>query len=428
MNYLKDIVFKNEGVLGMISCREMINLGSLSKLKIVAGKSGLDRVVRWVHFLDLPDVIPWVQGGELLIITGIGLNGETQKLTEMILGIIKKNLAGLIINVGPYIKEVPPEVIKVAEEANFPVFELPWEVKLIKVTQEICSYIVMKQTEARSINDFLEQLLLRPLEDSEGLIQRAAYYGYDLSKTYQVAIINPIRLAEFVQDQKVKEEKTLANLKVRFEEVVREVLAIADRKILTMVWMDNLILLMPYERKDTMSRQNIGILVQIVEKLAAKLPGLTVTAGLGGRFEKLHGARQSYIEANRVLHVATLKTSFSCPVSAYEQLGIYKLLFEIEPKKLTTYHQDVIEPLTDYDHKHHMDLVASLFVYFEENGNAAKAAKRLFVHRNTFDYRMKKIEEITGKDLNDPYDRLTLQLGVIIGKQLAAVMLSEELL
>ncbi|MBP2659918.1 MAG: transcriptional regulator, CdaR, partial [Firmicutes bacterium] len=47
-------------------------------------------------------------------------------------------------------------------------------------------------------------------------------------------------------------------------------------------------------------------------------------------------------------------------------------------------------------------------------------AKRLYVHRNTLDYRLKKIEEITGRSLDDPYDRLTLQLGVIVGKLLTS--------
>ena len=219
----------------MISCREIINLPSLAKLTIVAGKSGLDRLIRWVHFIDLPDVIPWVQGGELLIITGIGLNGNLDKLQDIMKGIIKKKLAGLIINVGPYIKEIPAEVINLAEQASFPVFTLPWEVKIIEVTKDICSHIVMKQTEERSIKDFLEQLLLFPLIDPEVLIQRAAYYGYDLAKPHQVVIISPARLAEYLQMQELKDEKALVAFKVRFENIVRDTLRLFDRKVLQML-------------------------------------------------------------------------------------------------------------------------------------------------------------------------------------------------
>ncbi len=400
----------------MISCREIINLPSLSKLSLVAGKSGLDRVVRWVHFIDLPDVIPWVQGGELLIITGIGLNGDIDKLQDIVRGSIKKKLAGLIINIGPYIKEVPAEVISLADQAGFAIFELPWEVKIIEVTREICSHIVMKHTEERSIKDFLEQLLLFPLADPEVLIQRAAYYGYDLAKPHQVAIISPTHLAEFLRAQKVKDEKDLVAFKVRFEHIVSDALNIHGKKVLQMLWADDIILLMPYESE---SEKNNGILRNILEKIAEKMSGLVATAALGGRFESLQDARKSYLQAIKVLRFTKLQAT-SSPIYAYEQLGIYKLLFEIEPDKLAVYYQEVIEPLNQYDRKNHMDLVHSLFVYLEENCNAAKTAKRLFVHRNTLDYRLKKIEKITNRSLDNPYERLTLQLGVIVGQQLAS--------
>ncbi len=401
----------------MISCREISNLPSLNKLTIIAGKSGVDRLVRWVHFLDLPDVIPWVQGGELLIITGIGLNGDISKLKEIVQGIIKKKLAGLIVNIGPYIKEVPSEVISLADQANFPIFELPWEVKLSEVTRELCSHIVMKQTEERSVKDFLEQLLLFPLADPEVLIQRASYYGYDLTTPHQVAIISPTRLTEFLKGQKIKGEKALVAFKMRFEQMVRQVLTKGGQKILQMLWGDDIVLLMPYEKEIVGVSQNMTLLSEVLEKISINMPTLAVTAGLGGRFESLQSARQSYLQAIKVLRFAELKTA-SQSIYAYEQLGIYKLLFEIDPDKLAMYYEEVIEPLNVYDHKHHMDMVSSLFVYFEENCNAAKTAKRLFVHRNTLDYRLKKIEEITGRSLDDPYDRLTLQLGVIVGKEL----------
>lgn len=402
----------------MISCREIITLPSLQKLTIVAGRSGLDRMVRWVHFIDLPDVIPWVQGGELLILTGIGLNGDSCKLENVVRGIIKKKLAGLVINLGPYIKEVPPEVIRLGDEENFPIFELPWSVKIIEITREICSYIVMKETEQRSIKDFLEQLLLYPLTDPEVLIQRAAYYGYDLAKPHQVAVVSPKGLADFCQSQKSNDEKALVALKVRIEQIIRDVILIRGGKILQMWWIDDVILLMPHEEPLLGTQQNIRILQEVIERIKAVIPGLEMNMGVGDGFEKLQDARQSYLKALKVLHFAE-KNMTSKPVYAYEQLGIYKLLFEIEADKLANYYREVIEPLNEYDNKHHMDMVLSLFVYFEENCNAAKTAKRLFVHRNTFDYRLKKIEEISGRDLNDPYDRLTLQLGVIVGKQLS---------
>lgn len=403
----------------MISCQELFALPSLQKLTLVAGKAGLDRRLRWVHFIDLPDVLPWVQGGELLIITGIGLNGDHRQLPVIVRGIIKKKLAGLIVNVGPYIQEVPPEVISLAEQARFPVFELPWEVKLVEVTGDICRHIIKRQTEERSSSDFLEQLLFQPATDQDVVAQRAAYYGYDLTQPHQVAIVSPVRLLEFVQNQKTKADKDLVALKLRFEQIVRDMPAIRRQKILSMLRVDDIILLLPCEDKAGGSCQNTELLSAILAQLAAKIPGLTVIAGVGGRFEQLSAARRSYLQAAKVLRFFAAQQPAARQIHVYEQLGIYKLLFEMEPGKLAAFHQEVIEPLLAYDAKHQMELVATLFVYFEENGNAVKTAKRLFIHRNTLDYRLKKIEEISERNLSDPYDRLTLQLGVIVGRQLA---------
>lgn len=401
----------------MVSCREIVTLSSLHKSELVAGKNGLDRLVRWVHFIDLPDVIPWVQGGELLIITGIGLEGDITRLTGLVQGLIKKKLAGLIINLGPYIQEIPSQVIELADKAGFPIFSLPWEVKLVEVTQEICSYIVLKQTEKRSVSDFFEQLLLQPVEDADRLIQRAAVYGYALNKPQQVAVLNPSRLLQHVDQEELHDEHKLVSLKTQIEQYVRDSLTIRGKKILSMLWMGAIVLLLPADKKPDNSRHNVALVTELVECLNKKFDGLGFVASLGGRAETLYEVQQSYAQANKVLWLAESNATTKS-VYAYEQVGIYKLLFEIPAEKLREYYLDVIEPLNKYDSKYKMELTASLFAFFEENGNVVKTAKRLFVHRNTLDYRLKKIEEVTGRSLNNPYDRLTLQLGVIVGTQL----------
>lgn len=411
----------------MVSCREIINLRTLEKSKLVAGKNGLDRLVRWVHFIDLPEVLPWVQGGELLIITGISFNGDLSRLTDLVKGIIKKNLAGIIINLGPYIEETPAEVIAIAETADFPIFELPWEVKLVEVMQEICSYIVLQQTEKRSVSNFFEKLLLQKIEDTKQLVERAAVYGYDLSKPQQVVILSPSNLSNYIQEQKFKDEHTLIAFKTKIDQFVRDILVMRGKKILSTLWMDTVVLLLPVEKNTIGSKKNIALVHDIVMQLSKKFPQLGMVASLGGRAETLCDVRCSYLQASKVLWLAESKATEQS-VYDYEQLGIYKLLFEIPKEKLREYYQEVIEPLNAYDRKYKMDLVSSLFVYFEENGNVVKTAKRLYVHRNTLDYRLKKVEEVSGKMLTNPYDRLTLQLGVIVGRQMKSTFLVEDFL
>ena len=49
-------------------------------IRLVAGETGLDRSVRWVHISELADPTPWLSGGELLLTTGMNLaDGDSQR-------------------------------------------------------------------------------------------------------------------------------------------------------------------------------------------------------------------------------------------------------------------------------------------------------------------------------------------------------------
>lgn len=398
----------------MVSCQEVIKLHSMAEVQIVAGAQGLDRLVRWVHFIDLPDVLPWVQGGELLIITGIGLQGKPEELKRLVQGLIDKKLAGMIINLGPYIESVPDDVITIAEAANFPLFTLPWKVKLVGVMQEICSYIVMQQTEKHSISSFFEQLLLKPVAAEQELMEHAAVYGYDLSQSQQVVVISAILLTE----QKLTRKNAKHNfvlIKTQLEQFVRDFFVMRGQKILLTLWMDKVLFLLPENVQD--EKKNCSVVQLLVDQLGEHFTTLNVAAGIGSPAPLLQNIRESYLQANKALWFAESLATKQC-VYTYESLGIYKLLFEIPLEKLQAYCEEIIGTLKEHDQRYKMNLVNSLFVYFEENGNVVKTSKRLFVHRNTLDYRLKKIEDVSGKKLANSYDRLMLQLGVIIARQI----------
>ncbi len=67
----------------------------------------------------------WVEAGDLLFTTGIHLPENTAEFVELIQELKKKGLAGLVLNIGPYIAGIRQEVIEVADELDFPLFSLP---------------------------------------------------------------------------------------------------------------------------------------------------------------------------------------------------------------------------------------------------------------------------------------------------------------
>jgi DNA-binding PucR family transcriptional regulator len=74
--------------------------------------------------------------------------------------------------------------------------------------------------------------------------------------------------------------------------------------------------------------------------------------------------------------------------------------------------RDVLGPLLDYDARHHGDLVRTVAVLADSGWSASTAARKLFLLRNSVLYRRSRIEEITGRSLRDPRQRLLLTLAI----------------
>jgi len=398
-----------------IRCRDIIQLPTLKKMKVVAGQDALDRVIRWVHVADVPHITHWVQGGELLFITGIGIKSDLSALLELVKAIEAKNLAGLVINLGPYIKEIPQQVIDLANMIHFPVFELPWEVKLVEVTQVICSAIVTEQIEEKSVQHLLEDILFSEIDSPENLINRAAFHGYDLSKPCQVAIIDIDDFAGYLKRKGTTDERRVLELKNYFKQVIAGVLNKYNKKALSTLRSDSVILILPAdEKRDVIDVKTLA--EEMRESVARQMHGLTVSIGLGSRYGELQDLKKSMKEAELALKVVKCSSDKNS-ICSYNELGIYRLLFKIKDSRdLESFHFEILGSLLDYDRMYQSQLVETLDAYMAENRNFLKTAERLHIHRNTLKYRLKRIEEISKRSLQNSYDCLNFQVGLVIGR------------
>lgn len=80
------------------------------------------------------------------------------------------------------------------------------------------------------------------------------------------------------------------------------------------------------------------------------------------------------------------------------------------------YRNEVIEKLKEYDEENNTDLLNSLRVYLKNDSNVNLAAKKIHVHSNTMNYRLKRIAEICEIDLNDSSLKTNLYLDLLIHK------------
>src|ERR1700744_3877693 len=113
-------------------------------VRLLGGERGLHLPVRWVHISELLDPTPWLSGGELLLTTGMQLDTEDQQ-REFAARLADHHLAGLGFGTGFKHASIPAPLLEVAEEREFPVFEVPYEVPFIAVTEAAFTQLVNEQ-------------------------------------------------------------------------------------------------------------------------------------------------------------------------------------------------------------------------------------------------------------------------------------------
>src|SRR5262249_8513395 len=109
----------------MLTVRQILDMNIFAGSSLVAGAGGLDREVRWAHPVDIPHASEWVRSGELLLTTFFGLRDNEEAQRQLCADLAAKGLAGMAVAVGQYLDHVPDAVRQAADEADFPVIELP---------------------------------------------------------------------------------------------------------------------------------------------------------------------------------------------------------------------------------------------------------------------------------------------------------------
>jgi PucR family transcriptional regulator, purine catabolism regulatory protein len=125
----------------MLTVREV--LGDLD-IEVLAGEANLDAPVRWVHISELRDPTPWLSGGELLLTTGLSLD-TPKRQRDFIATLADHGLAGVGFGTGFTHDAVPEALVEAAAERAFPLFEVPYELPFIALTEQAFTRLVNEQ-------------------------------------------------------------------------------------------------------------------------------------------------------------------------------------------------------------------------------------------------------------------------------------------
>ena len=130
----------------MLTVRDIAAMPGLG-LAVVGGSDGLDNPVSWLHVSELEDPTEFLEGGEFLLTTGLGVGELASTQRSYVRRLAEHRLAGLGFGLGFGFAETPPALLAEADKLGFPVVSVPYEVPFVAITKAAVSYLANEQLE-----------------------------------------------------------------------------------------------------------------------------------------------------------------------------------------------------------------------------------------------------------------------------------------
>jgi PucR family transcriptional regulator, purine catabolism regulatory protein len=268
----------------------------------------------------------------------------------------------------------------------------------------------LSEVEGRVRGEYLEDLLHGTYGDEAAAQRRARHLGYPLHGSHVVMLVDIDDFRGFNRARQISEDAIQA-LKREFLRRVTGVVRISYPRALVQGRSDQVVALLPLgsEVADYQVRAH-ALGLQIQQAIAEWKPGFTISVGFSGPTEAPTGVAGALREVTSVMESLARFKRWS-QVIAVPELGLTGLLAAVTDERLVDYSRRHLGPLIEHDRLRKGNLVATLRAYLE-TGEQQHAAQKLRVHPNTLRYRLDRIREISGVDLEDPETRLNLAVAL----------------
>ncbi|MEO3800623.1 PucR family transcriptional regulator ligand-binding domain-containing protein [Nonomuraea sp. B1E8] len=128
-----------------VSVGEVLGVSTLADARLIAGESGLGRIVQRLNVMEVPDILAWVKPHELLLTTGYPLRNTPQSLGRLVADLDERGLSALAIKLGRYVDELPAEMAEQADRLGFPLIQLPDDVGFDDILNQVLTDILNRQ-------------------------------------------------------------------------------------------------------------------------------------------------------------------------------------------------------------------------------------------------------------------------------------------
>ena len=294
-------------------------------------------------------------------------------------------------------------------EVDLLAFENASPLIALEILQE--KALIRKEQNIRG--QLLEDILMKRYGDESVIIKRGIHAGFDVTRPFCVFEIDADSFEEYLNlEMKNADEAVIQRIKLNIQESFWNELQKSPEKMLLMNKSVGVVGLMSIVNiKDDMEFCRTTLKEAILEQRKI-CPKLKFSAGIGRIKEHFSQAEESFREAKLALNTGRQEAKHRMnPVTWFEELGALCFLNELNGSQaMKNFYNENLGVLIEYDCKNDAELIKTLECYFQCNKNLRVTAETLFVHKNSIIYRIKKIEALLGKKLNDCETRFNLQL------------------
>lgn len=395
-----------------MKCKDIMQIEELEHvLKLKAGEKGLQHLIRWIYFADCLQCIKneykmenYIHGGEFVILTNRSVTDDGRKLMMLVEQMHKHKIAALGINEG----QISEELMEYCEEQEIPLFELPEKYPLIDLSQIICRQLVMEENNRNVAEQLFSSILDAEHLSRERVMAQAKYLNINLEGSFCVAEF----VLENVKNGSCNDDSLTMGQNIKC--IINTVFSFyTEEDILVLPQAGSILVLIPVSKLSEIQIRDI--LVQIINR-AKKEQNTFLCVGVGNSTAYLDEVRKSRNEASAAIK-ASLITNRQGHVFFYKEQGIYTLISHVDDiRVLDEYVEEQLGKLLRLDAVNRDSFCETLENYLAHNCSAKNTAEAMFIHRNTLNYRLKKISDLLDCNFEDLDKCLALKLAFLIMK------------
>ena len=364
------------------------------QMELIAGNKGWSNSINWILMLEDTAIIQNFGGKELAVTTGLGF-GTEEKLMNLVEMLVKYHAAGLIINTGEYIKEIPETIRTYCDENDLPLMTVPWEVLLVDMIKDFSIRIFLQGTADEEITRAFIHAIEEPA--NQELYRKDLLPYFDVDGEFRVVIFT----AEGLDEMDTVERRRLSyRLQIYLKNITHNG---------SFFYYDsNFVLIM----NDVSKKDYDEIVEGVVRRTKRRMPEVPVFAGAGSM---VHDIANLHIAYQRAKAAVTMARKKKIPILHFDEMGMYRLLYSVtDTTLLKEMGEAPLKPLLDYDAKHNGNYVETLEWYLKYNGSIQAVAEVMFTHRNTVIYRISNIKKLLNSELETTEERLIYQMAYYI--------------